>query len=62
MGAAPSTHQDQGLVTSRVLAKRLPLAPVVPPKTVSSLPRPIVYCAQMPWLPEGQPFQGVDVL
>src|SRR5262249_42667123 len=56
MGAAPSTHQDQGLVTSRVLAKRLPLAPVVPQKTVSALPRPIVDCAQMPWLPEGAYF------
>jgi hypothetical protein len=56
MGAAPSTHQDQGLVTSRLLAKRLPLAPIVPQKTVSSLPRPIVYCAQMSWLPEGSCF------
>jgi hypothetical protein len=41
-GAAPSTHQDQGLWTSRWRAKRLPLAPVVPQKTVGSLPCPIV--------------------
>jgi hypothetical protein len=55
-GAAPSTHQDQGLVTSRLRAKRLPLAPVVPQKTVGSLPYPIVYCSQMPWLPCGSRF------
>ena len=45
-GAAPNTHQDQGSVTSRPQARQLPLAPVVPQKTVSSLPRPIVYCSQ----------------
>jgi len=45
VGAAPNTHQDQGSVTSRPQARRLPLAPVVPQKTVSSLPRPIVYCS-----------------
>ena len=45
VGAAPNTHQDQGSVTSRPQARHLPLAPVVPQKTVSSLPRPIVYCA-----------------
>ncbi|SRR6266702_3988497 len=56
VGAAPSTHQDPGLVTSRPQARRLPLAPVVPQKTVSSLPCPIVDCAQMPWLPEGSCF------
>jgi len=27
-------------------ARHLPLAPVVPQQTVSSLPRPIVYCLQ----------------
>jgi len=43
VGAAPNTHQDQGSVTSRPQARRLPLAPVVPQKTVSALPRPIVY-------------------
>jgi hypothetical protein len=53
MGAAPATPQDQGLVTSRLLATRLPLAPIVPQTTVRSLPRPIVYCAHMSWLPEG---------
>src|SRR5262245_23068112 len=54
--AAPSTHQDQGSLTSRWPAKRLPLAPVVPQKTVGSLPCPIGYCVQMPWLPEGSRF------
>jgi hypothetical protein len=55
-GAAPSTHQDQGLVTSRPQARRLPLASVVPQKTVGSLPCPIVDGAQMSWLPEGACF------
>jgi len=55
-GAAPSTHQDQGLWTSRLRAKRPPLAPVVPQKTVGSLPCPIVDRAQMLWLPEGSRF------
>ena len=50
---APHTHQDQGPVTSRPPASQLPLAPVVPQKTVSSLPRPIVYGSQMLWLPCG---------
>jgi len=45
VGAAPSAHQAQGRVTSRLLAKRLPLAPVVPQKTVDSLPCPIVDCS-----------------
>jgi hypothetical protein len=38
---------------SRSQARRLPLAPSVPQKTVSSLPCPIVYSSQMPWLPWG---------
>jgi len=54
--AAPSTHQDQGSLTSRWPAKRPPLAPVVPQKTVGSLPCPIGSCAHMPWLPEGSRF------
>jgi hypothetical protein len=55
-GAAPATQQAQGLVTSRLRAKRLPLAPVVPQKTVSALPCPIGYGAQRPWLPGGARF------
>jgi len=54
VGAAPNTHQDQGSMTSCSQAKRPPLAPLVPQKTVSSLPRPIVYCsnAMAPlWVP-----------
>ena len=43
-------------MTSRSQARRLPLAPLVPQKTVSSLPCPIVYRSQMPWLPEGSRF------
>ena len=44
------------LLTSCFHARRLPLAPSVPQKTVSSLPCPIVYCSQMPWLPYGSRF------
>src|SRR5262249_11702463 len=55
-GAAPSTHQVQGLLTSGLPAKHLPLAPLVPQKTVGSLPCPIVYRSQMPWLPCGSRF------
>jgi hypothetical protein len=43
-------------LTSRSQARRLPLAPLVPQKTVSSLPCPIVYCSQMLWLPWGSRF------
>jgi hypothetical protein len=43
VGAAPNTHPDQGSVTSRLRVRQLPLAPVVPQQTDSSLPRPIVY-------------------
>jgi hypothetical protein len=43
-------------MTSRPQARRLPLAPLVPQKTVSSLPCPIVYRSQMLWLPEGSRF------
>src|SRR6266852_7311777 len=50
-GAAPNTHQDQGSVTSRPQARHRLLAPVVPQKTVSALPRPIVYGTHMLWLP-----------
>ena len=39
-------------MTSRFQARRLPLAPLVPQKTVSSLPCPIVYRSQMSWLPD----------
>src|SRR4029453_17404830 len=52
-GAAPATQQAQGRLTSPLRAKRLPLAPVVPQKTVSALPCPIGYGAQRPWLPGG---------
>jgi hypothetical protein len=55
-GAAPSTHQDQGLWTSRWRAKRLPLVPVVPQKTVGALLCPIVDRSQMSWLPGGSRF------
>jgi hypothetical protein len=48
--AAPVTHQDQGLVTSRDCARRLPLASWMPQKTLGSLPCPIVYSAQIAWL------------
>src|SRR4029450_7272085 len=40
--AAPVTHQDQGLVTSRFVARRLPLASWMPQKTLGSLPWPTV--------------------
>src|SRR5262249_47818973 len=56
VGAAPHTHQDQGCLTSRWPASRPPLAPVVPQKTVGSLPCPIVDCSQRPWLPYGSRF------
>ena len=39
--AAPATHQDQGALTSRVLARRSPLARSVPQKTLGSPPCPI---------------------
>ena len=48
--AAPVTHQDQGLVTSRCRPRRLPLASWMPQKTLGSLPCPIVYSAQIAWL------------
>jgi len=48
--AAPVTHQDQGLVTSRSCARRLPLASWMPQKTLGSLPCPIMYSAQIAWL------------
>jgi|SRR5437764_13725708 len=54
--AAPVTHQDQGLVTSRYWARRLPLASSMPQKTLGSLPCPIVYSVQIVWLPRGPPF------
>jgi hypothetical protein len=54
--AAPATHQDQGALTSRVLARRLPLARSVPQKTLGSLPCPIGYISQMSWLPRGSNF------
>src|SRR5262249_18595758 len=44
------------LLTSRSPARHPPLAPSVPQKTVSSLPCPIVYSSQMPWLPWGSRF------
>ena len=43
-------------MTSRLQAKRRPLAPVVPQKTVGALPCPIVYRSQMLWLPCGSRF------
>src|SRR5437764_15429450 len=54
--AAPVTHQDQGLVTSRCCARRLPLASSMPQKTLGSLPCPIVYSVQIAWLPRGSTF------
>ena len=54
--AAPVTHQDQGLVTSRFVARRLPLASWMPQKTLGSLPCPIVYSVQIVWLPRGSNF------
>src|SRR5215475_9648020 len=54
--AAPVTHQDQGLVTSRFFARRLPLASWLPQKTLGSLPCPIVYSVQIVWLPCGSNF------
>jgi hypothetical protein len=54
--AAPVTHQDQGLVTSRFGARRLPLASSMPQKTLGSLPCPIVYSVQIAWLPRGSNF------
>src|SRR5262245_28413837 len=54
--AAPVTHQDQGLVTSRCCARRLPLASSMPQKTLGSLPCPSVYSVQIAWLPYGSNF------
>ena len=54
--AAPVTHQDQGLVTSRNCARRLPLASWMPQKTLGSLPCPSVYSVQSTWLPCGSNF------
>ena len=54
--AAPVTHQDQGRVTSRNCARRLPLASRMPQKTLGSLPCPIVYSVQIAWLPHGSTF------
>jgi hypothetical protein len=54
--AAPVTHQDQGLVTSRSYARRLPLASWMPQKTLGSLPCPIIYSAQIAWLPPESTF------
>src|SRR5215468_6985128 len=55
-GAAPVTHQDQGLMTSRNCARRLPLASSMPQKTLGSLPCPSVYSVQIAWLPHGSNF------
>src|SRR5262249_23660342 len=54
--AAPVTHQDQGLVTSRFVARRLPLASWMPQKSLGSLPCPSVYSVQIVWLPRGSNF------
>ena len=54
--AAPVTHQDQGLVTSRSCARRLPLASRMPQKTFGALPCPIVSSVQIAWLPHGSTF------
>ena len=54
--AAPVTHQDQGLVTSRSGARRRPLASSMPQKTLGSLSCPIVYSVQITWLPRGSTF------
>jgi hypothetical protein len=54
--AAPVTHQDQGLVTSRSCARRLPLASWMPQKTLGALPCPSVYSVQITWLPHGSTF------
>ena len=43
-------------MTSHSQARRLPLAPLVPQKTVSALPCPIVYRSHMLWLPCGSRF------
>jgi len=51
--AAPVTHQDQGRVTSRNCARRLPLASWMPQKTLGSLPCPSVSSVQITWLPCG---------
>jgi hypothetical protein len=56
VGAAPSTHQAQGSMTSRSQARRLPLARLVPQKTLGFLLCPIVYHVQMVWLPHGSTF------
>ena len=54
--AAPVTHQDQGLVTSRCCARRLPLASSMPQKPLGSLPCPRVSSVQIVWLPRGSTF------
>jgi hypothetical protein len=54
--AAPVTHQDQGLLTPRFVARRQPLASSMPQKTLGSLPCPIVYSVQIAWLPCGSTF------
>ena len=54
--AAPVTHQDQGLVTSRSCARRLFLASRMFQKTFGFLLCPIVYSVQIAWLPLGSNF------
>src|SRR5262249_12463078 len=51
--AAPASHQARGPWTPRSRARRPPLAPSVPQKTLGSLPRPSGYILQMTWLPRG---------
>src|SRR5262249_12142932 len=54
--AAPVPPQAQGLLTSRFVARRRPLAAWLPQKTLGSLPCPIVYSVQIVWLPRGSNF------
>src|SRR6516164_7067540 len=53
---APVTQQDQGLVTSRCCARRLPLASWMPQKTLGALPCPSMSSVQIVWLPRGSTF------
>ena len=54
--AAPVTQQDQGRVTSRCCARRLPLASWMPQKTLGALPCPSMSSVQIVWLPRGSTF------
>ena len=54
-GAAPVTHQVQGLVTSRGCARHRPLAWCLPQNPLGALPGPSVDSGQSAWLSRAGP-------